>query len=58
MLKITMSSHMLTGNEVLSARVLTANESGNVGGDDRLSNGSKHVEPKTRRLESQKTSKS
>ena len=59
MLKTTMSSQVLTVNEVLGARVLAANEVGSFnGGGDGLSDGLKHVEPKIRRSESQKLSKS
>ena len=54
-----MTSQVLATNEVLGARMLAANEVGDVnGGGDRLNNGLKYVEPKTRRSESQKTSKS
>ena len=52
MLKTTISS------QVLGTRVLAANEADDVGGDDGLNDGSKHVEPKTRRSKSQKMSKS
>ena len=59
MLKTTMSSQVLAANEVLGARVLAADEVGSVGGGgDRSSDGSKRVEPKTGRSESQKSSKS
>ena len=58
MLKTTMLSQVLAANEALDARVLAANKVGNAGGSgNRLSNGSKYVEPKTRRSKSQKTSK-
>ena len=53
-----MSSQMLTANEVLGARVFTADEIDNVEDGDGSSDGSKYVELKTRRLESQKMSKS
>ena len=49
---------MLAANEVLAAIVLAANEVGDIGGGDRLSNGSKRIEPKTRRSENQKSAKS
>ena len=49
---------MLVINEVLGAKVLTVNKTGNIKGSDRLSDGSKYVEPKTRRSESQKLAKS
>ena len=59
MLKTTMSSQILTANEVLGARMLAADEVGSVGGGgDGSSDGSKRVEPKTGRSESQKLSKS
>ena len=59
MLKTTMSSQVLAANEVLSARVLAADEVGSVGGGgDGSSDGSKRVEPKTRRSESKKSAKS
>ena len=59
MLKTTMSSQVLAANEVLGARVLAADEVGSVGGGgDGSSDGSKRVEPKTGRSESQKLSKS
>ena len=55
MLKTTMSFQVLAANEVLGAKVLAANEVGSVGGNsDGLSDGSKRVEPKTRRSESKK----
>ena len=57
MLKTTMSSQVLTANEVLGTKVLAANKVGDIGGGDRSSDGLKHMEPKTGRLESQKTSK-
>ena len=54
-----MSSQVLAANEVLGARVLVADEVGSVGsGGDGLSDGSKRVEPKTKRSKSQKLSKS
>ena len=50
MLKTTISSYVLTANEVLGARILAANEDGNAGSSgNRLSDRSKYVEPKTRR---------
>ena len=59
MLKTTMLSQVLAANEVLGARVLAADEVGSVGGGgDGSSDGSKRVEPKTERSESQKLSKS
>ena len=59
MLKTTMSSQVLAANEVLDVKVLAVNEVGGVSGSgDRLSDGSKCVEPKTVKLEDQKTSKS
>ena len=60
MLKTTMSSQVLAANEVLGARVLAADEVGSVGGGggDESSDGSKRVEPKTGRSESQKSAKS
>ena len=45
---------MLAANEVLGARVLTANKVGVIEGGSEL----KYIKPKTRRLESQKLSKS
>ena len=54
-----MSSQVLAANEVLGARVLAVNEVGALGGSsDISSDGLKRLEPKTRRSESQKTSKS
>ena len=59
MLKTTMSSQVFAANKVLGARVLAANDIGNVGGDDGLNDGSKGVEPKTRKTsKTQKLSKS
>ena len=59
MLKTTMSSQVLAANEVLGARVLAADEIGSAGsGNDGSSDGSKCVEPKTGRSESQKLFKS
>ena len=43
---------MLAANKMLGVRVLAANEIGDVEGDDRLSDGLKHVEPKIRRSKS------
>ena len=54
-----MSSQVLAANKVLGARMLAADEVGSVGGGgDGSSDGSKRVEPKTGRSESQKLSKS
>ena len=54
-----MSSQVLTANEVLGAKVLAVNKIGSIGGGgDGSSDGLKHVEPKTGRSESQKSSKS
>ena len=58
MLKTTIWSQELAANKVLGARVLAANEVDDVNGGDGSSDRLKHVEPKTTRLESQKTSKS
>ena len=58
MLKTTMLLQVLAANKVLGAKVLAANEVGDVGDGDGLSDRSKYVEPKTGRLENQKTSKS
>ena len=58
MLKTTRSSQEFAVNEVLSAKVLAVGEVGDVGNGDGSSNGSKRVEPKTRRSESQKLAKS
>ena len=50
---------MFAANEMLSTRVLAANEVDNLGiGGNRLSDGSKHVEPKIGKSESQKSAKS
>ena len=49
---------MLAANKMLGARMFTANEAGDVRGGDRSNDRSKHVEPKTRRSESQKSAKS
>ena len=58
-LKSTMSSQVLAANKVLGARVLAGDEVSSVGGGgDGSSDGSKRVEPKTERSESQKLSKS
>ena len=38
---------MLAASEVLDAKVLAANEVGDIGGGDRLNDKSKCVEPKT-----------
>ena len=54
MLKATISSQVLTANEMLGARVLAINKIVDIGGG----NGSKRVEPKTGRSESQKLAKS
>ena len=43
---------------MLGTKVLAANEVGDIGGDDRLSDRSKRVEPKTGRSKSQKSAKS
>ena len=59
MLKTIMSSQVLVANEVLSARVLAADEVGDVGDGNRSNNRSKCVEPKTGKLvKSLKLSKS
>ena len=58
MLKTTISSQVLAANEVLSARMFAANEVGDVGDSDRLSDGLKYVESKTKRSESQELAKS
>ena len=59
MLKTTISSQVLAANEVLGARVLAANEIGDVGGGDGSNDRSKHVEPKTgKTFKSRKLSKS
>ena len=59
MLKTTMSLPVLAANKLLGTRVLAANDVGNVDcGGDGSSDRSKRVEPKTRRSEGQKTSKS
>ena len=59
MLKTTMSSQVFAANEVLGAWVLAANKVGSVSASvDELSDGSKRVEPKTGRSESQKSFKS
>ena len=58
MLKTTISSQVLAINKVLGAKVLDANEAGDLGGGKRLSDRFKRVEPKTARLESQKSAKS
>ena len=47
-----MLSQVLAANELLNAKVLATNKVNNVGGGDELSDGSKYVEPKTRRSES------
>ena len=54
MLKTNMSLQMLATNKLLGARVLTANEVGDVEGSNR----SKYMKSKTGRLESQKSAKS
>ena len=54
MLKTTMSSQVLAANEILGARVLSANEVGDIEGGEGL----KRVKSKTGRSESQKLSKS
>ena len=53
MLETTMSSQVLAASEVLGARVLAADEVGDVEGGG----GSKRVKPKTGRSESRKSSK-
>ena len=58
MLKITMSLQVLALNEMLSARMLAADEVDDVRGGNRLSDGSNHMELKTGRSESQKLAKS
>ena len=59
MLKPTMSSQVLATNDMLGARVLAANEVGDVGGGDESNDGSNRVEPKTRKMsKSRKSSKS
>ena len=50
MLKTTMSSQVLAANEVLGARMLATNETGDVRGGDGSNNGSKRVEPKIGKL--------
>ena len=52
MLKTIMSSQVLAANEMLGAKVLAANEVGNMEGDNKLSNRLKRVESKTGRSES------
>ena len=54
MLKTIISLQVLAAIEVLGARVLAANEIGDIGGGNR----SKCVEPETRKLEGQKSAKS
>ena len=44
-----MSLQVLIANEMLGAKVLITNKFGDNGGGDRLSDGSKRVEPKTRK---------
>ena len=59
MLKTTMSLQMLTTNELLVARVLAADEVGDIGGGDGLNDGSKRVKPKLEKsAKSLKSSKS
>ena len=53
-----MSLKVLTVNKVLGAKVLTANEVGDVEGDDGSNDRSKHMMPKIGRSESQKSAKS
>ena len=53
-----MSLQVLVANDVVGARMLAANEIGDVGGGNKSSDGSKHMEPKTGRLKSQKLAKS
>ena len=58
-LKTTMSSQVFAANKMLSVRVLAATDVGSASdGSDGSSDGSKRVEPKTGRSESQKLSKS
>ena len=49
---------MLAANEMLDAKVLAADEVGDIGRGDRLSDRLKYMEPKTGRSESQKLAKS
>ena len=49
---------MLIPNEMLTARVLVANKVGDMGDGNRLSDGSKYVEPKTGRSKGWKLAKS
>ena len=58
MLKTTMSSQVITVNEVLGAKVLAVNEVDDNEGGDESSDGSKRVKPKIWRSESQKSAKS
>ena len=52
-----MLSQMLAANEMLGAKMLAANEDGNVGGGDGSNDGSKRVEPKTGKSSKSRNSK-
>ena len=58
MLKTTMLSQVLAVNKMLGARVFAANKPSDIKGGDGSSDKSKRMEPKTGRLESQKSAKS